>query len=401
MSYLRQAAMAAATLATVPVYAQNSVTLYGVVDTGVVYQNNQTSLGSTSGGHSAVKFAAGIWNGNRFGLVGAEGVGGDTKIIFKLESGFNVNTGGQQYTNALFGRQSYVGVSNPGFGTFTAGRQYTSYYTILAPYSPTTWLTGYFGAHPGDLDSLDTNYRANNSLVYTSPKLHGVTLSGSYSLSGVPGSVNQGSTWSFGMQYLVGPLGIAAAVQRVNNSTPGGGAWGADSTTTSGGQVGVSSVTNGYQTAAAQQRIAVTGGYAFARQWDISFSYSNVQYIPGTQSKFADVAIFNTAGTVLHFKPTPAWDLAAGYSYTRATKANGITSAAQYQQVSLAEYYSLSKRTGIYALQAFQQAHGKTLGTTGAGNIIDATATVGDGTQSMPSSTGRVFAAGVGIVHRF
>lgn len=66
-------------------------------------------------------------------------------------------------------------LTNPAYGTLTLGRQYTSYYTLLGPYSPTNWLTGYFGAHPGDLDSLDTIYRANNSIVYTSPKFYGLT----------------------------------------------------------------------------------------------------------------------------------------------------------------------------------------------------------------------------------
>jgi len=46
-------------------------------------------------------------------------------------------------------------------------------------------------------------------------------------------------------------------------------------------------------------------------------------------------------------------------------------------------------------------AHGKTVGTAGAGNVINATSTVGDGFQTMPSSSGSQFATGVGIVHRF
>jgi len=301
----------------------------------------------------------------------------------------------------MFGRQAWVGMTNPTYGTFTAGRQYTSYYSLLSPYSPTTWLTGAYGAHPGDLDELDTIYRANNSLVYTSPKLYGFTVSGSYSLAGVPGSVNQGSTWSGAIQYLNGPFGIAAGITRINNSTPGGGAFGADSTTTSGGQSGVSAITNGYQTAQAQQRIAVAGGYTFTPTLDISFTYSNVQYIPGINSSFRTTAIFNTGGAVLHWKALPLVDLAAGYSYTRATKANGITSSAQYQQFNLSEYYSLSKRTGLYALQAYQRANGKTLGTAGAGSIINATASIGDGFQSAPSSSPSQFAAGVGIIHRF
>ncbi|WP_035567624.1 porin [Caballeronia sordidicola] len=389
-----------ATLAS-PVFAQNSVTLYGIVDDSMSYQSSQTTLGSNKGGRSNIKMASGIWAGSRFGLKGSEDLGGGTKTIFQLESGFNAASGAQQYTNAMFGRQAWVGLTNPVYGTFTAGRQYTSYYTLLSPYSPTNWLTGAFGAHPGDLDEMDTIYRANNSLVYTSPKLFGFTASGSYSFAGVPGSVNQGSTWSGALQYLNGPFGIAAGITRINNSTPGGGAFGADSTTNSAGQSGVSAITNGYQTAQAQQRIAVTSGYTFTQTLDISLSYSNVQYIPGINSSFKTTAIFNTGGAVLHWKALPLLDLATGYSYTRATKANGITSSAQYQQFNLSEYYSLSKRTGLYALQAYQRANGKTLGTAGASSIINATASVGDGYQSAPSSSPSQFAAGVGIIHRF
>jgi predicted porin len=392
----------AAMLVSMPVLAQSSVTLYGVLDTGFAYQSSQTALGSTSGGRSAVKMSQGVWLGNRFGLKGAEDLGGGTKAIFTLESGFNSATGAQQYTNAMFGRQSWVGVTNPVYGTLTAGRQYASYYSLLSAYSPTTWLTGYFGAHPGDLDGMDTVYRGNNSLVYKSPKLFGFTGSASYSLGGVAGSFNRGSTWSGAVQYANGPVGLTVAFSRINNSTVGGGVFGADSTTSNAGaQAGVSAVTNGYQTAQAQQRFAVAGGYTINDAWDVTATYSNVQYIPGVASKFTDTATFNTGGAVLHWRPVSTWDLAAGYSYTRATKANGITSAAQYQQFNLGEYYSLSKRTGLYALQAFQRANGNTLGTNGSHNIINATATIGDGFQSTPSSGRSQFATGVGIVHRF
>ncbi|MGF6775371.1 porin [Paraburkholderia sp. GAS334] len=383
-------------------HAQSSVTLYGIVDTGIGYQSSQTSLGSTTGGHSVVKMINGVWAGSRFGLKGSEDLGGGTKTIFQLEEGFNSANGAQSVPGLAFNRQAYVGVTNSSYGTLTAGRQYTSYYTLLSPYSPTTWLTGAYGAHPGDIDSLDTLYRANNSVVYTSPNMYGLTVSGSYSIGGVPGSFNAGSTWSAAAQYLNGPVGIAAGFQRINNSTPGGGAWGPDSTTSNAGaQTAVSGVNNGYQTAQAQQRVAVTGGYAFTKQWDVSFSYSNVQYIPGTNSKFHDQATFNTGGAVLHFKPITTLDLAAGYSYTRATESNGISSAASYQQFNLSQFYSLSKRTGLYALEAYTRANGQTLGTKGAGNIINATAVIGDGQNGAPSSSRSMFAAGVGIITKF
>ncbi len=64
---------------TAPVFAQNSVTLYGIIDSGFGYQSSQTTLGSTSGGHSAVKMINGVWAGSRFGLKGTEDLGGARK----------------------------------------------------------------------------------------------------------------------------------------------------------------------------------------------------------------------------------------------------------------------------------------------------------------------------------
>ena len=392
-------------------HAQSSVTLYGIVDTGIGYQNSSTTLspvgtGAASarpspGGSSQVKMINGIWAGSRFGLKGAEDLGGGTKAIFQLEQGFNSATGAQSVSGLAFNRQAWVGVTNGTYGTLTAGRQYTSYYTLLSPYSPTTWLTGAYGAHPGDIDSLDTLYRANNSLVYTSPSMHGLTVSGSYSLGGTPGSFSAGQTWSAAAQYLNGPFGIAAGIQRIDNGTPGGGLWGANSTTSNNGaQAGVSAINNGFQTAAKQQRVAVTGGWAFNSQWDLSLAYSNVQYAPGTNSFFHSTAIWNTGGAVLHWKPITVLDLAAGYSYTRATQSNGITSSASYNQFNLSQYYSLSKRTGLYALEAYQRANGQTLAGNGK-TIIDATASVGDGQNGAPASSRSQVAVGVGIIHKF
>jgi len=396
---------AATATACTPVWAQSSVTLYGIVDTGLGYQSSSTTLGSTTGGHSAFKMINGVWAGSRFGLKGAEDLGGNTKAIFQLEEGFNSATGAQSVNGLMFNRQAYVGVTNDAYGSLTAGRQYASYYQLLSPYSPTTWLTGFYGAHPGDLDGLDTIYRANNTLLYMSPKIYGFKFSGSYSFAGVPGSVNQGSTWAAAIQYAQGPVGLAVGFSRINNSTVNGGAFGTDSATSNAGaQAGVSAVTNGFQTAQAQQRFAVGAGYTFNSQFDITATYSNVQYIPGISSAFRNQATWNTGGLVLHWKPTVAWDFAGGYSYTRATQSNGISSSAQYQQFNLSQYYSLSKRTGLYALEAYQRANGQTLAPNATGNgthIINATATLGDGFQTTPSSSRSMVGVGVGMVHRF
>ncbi|WP_345817477.1 porin (plasmid) [Paraburkholderia sp. PREW-6R] len=387
--------------ASIHAFAQSSVSLYGIVDTGIGYQSSSTTPGQTGGGHSAYRMITGVWAGSRFGLKGAEDLGGGTKAIFTLEEGFNSANGSMSTNSLMFNRQAFVGVTNATYGSLSAGRQYASYYQLLAPYSPTTWLTGFYGAHAGDLDGLDTIYRANNTLLYASPSFSGLKVSGSYSFGGVPGSVNQGATWSAAAQYQQGPVGLAVGFSRVDNATVNGGVFGADSTTSNaGGQAGISAVTNGYQTAQAQQRLTVGAGYTFNSQIDVTATYSNVQYIPGSGSSFRSEAIWNTGGIVLHWKPAAAWDLAAGYAYTRATKANGIDSAAQYQQFNLSQYYSLSKRTGLYVLEAYQRTNGQTLGSNGK-SIIGATATIGDGFNSTPSSSRSMIGAGVGMIHRF
>lgn len=388
------AALATGLVATAA-QAQSSVTLYGIVDTGLQWQNNSTSVGSTTGGKSLVRMGQGVWAGSRFGLKGSEDLGGGTKTIFTLEQGFNSATGASSTAGLEFHRQAFVGLTNSSYGTLTAGRQYTPYYTLLSPWSPTTWLTGAYGAHPGDIDSLDTNYRTNNQFVYTSPSIYGFTFSGGYAFGGVAGSVAADSVWSVAAQYKNGPFGIGVGFQKIKNTATATAAWNS-AASNNGAEQAVSSINNGYKTATGQQRIGVTAGYQFTPALDISVSYTNVQYIPGAGSTFHNEAIFNTAGAVLHWKATSVLDLAAGYSYTAASKSNGITSAAKYQQFNLSQYYSLSKRTGLYALEAYQHASGKTL--NGA-SIVNATAQIGDGIN--PSSNQNSVAVGAGIIHRF
>ena len=67
---------------------KSSVTLYGVVDDAFTYVSNQR-------GHSNFYLSQGNLQASKFGLLGAEDIGGGTKAIFRLESGFNSLTGAQ------------------------------------------------------------------------------------------------------------------------------------------------------------------------------------------------------------------------------------------------------------------------------------------------------------------
>jgi predicted porin len=64
----------------------------------------------------------------------------------------------------------------------------------------------------------------------------------------------------------------------------------------------------------------------------------------------------------------------------------------------LTQYYSLSKRTGLYAAEGYQRASGKTLD---AGKIVEATASIGDGFNGAPSSSRSQVGLTVGMIQRF
>src|SRR6516165_8748961 len=122
--------------------AQSSVTLFGIVDSGITYTNN-------NGGHSSWQATESNEQGSRWGLKGAEDLGGGLKAVFQLESGFNVETGALKQGGRMFGRQAWVGLASSQYGTLTFGRQYNSLQDFVAPLQigGSTVLTAY-ATHP-------------------------------------------------------------------------------------------------------------------------------------------------------------------------------------------------------------------------------------------------------------
>ncbi|WP_414719294.1 porin [Trinickia sp.] len=381
-------AAAVAALACTPAFAQSSVTLYGSVDDAVTYVNNQK-------GSSNVYLRQGNLYASKFGLQGKEDLGGGTTAIFDLQNGFDLNTGALSSSGLMFNRQAYLGLQNVRAGTLTAGRQYTPYYMFVGPLTGSAWLTGATGAHPGDIDGLDTTVRINNSLVYTSPNWGGLQASAMYAFGGIAGSTGKGQTYSGALRYLNGPLSLAFGYLRMDNAQRTAGF---DPSST--GSFGVSPLNTGYVSAKTIQHVAAAGNYTLGNLV-LGLSYSNVEYRSGAQSLFGSTAVFNTYAALASYRFTPTFDVGAGFALTAASKANGIADAARYQQYSLKEAYHLSKRTTLYALQAYQHASGQTLGSKGAGNIVDAAPAVGDSQNVTPSATHSQFVGMVGIATLF
>ena len=123
-------------------HAQSSVTLYGIIDEGLLFNNN-------AGGKHLYSMASGVMQGSRFGLRGTEDLGGGLKAIFTLENGFDVNSGKLGQGGLMFGRQAYVGLSSQ-YGTVTLGRQYDSVVDFVGPLEAGDQWGGYIAAHATD-----------------------------------------------------------------------------------------------------------------------------------------------------------------------------------------------------------------------------------------------------------
>ncbi|WP_258402192.1 porin, partial [Burkholderia multivorans] len=134
------------------VQASSSVTLYGDVDAGITYTNDQQTTsadGSVRGGR-AVQLGGGNLAPSRIGLTGSEDIGGGTAVTFKLENSFWTGSGSLLQAGTLFNQNAWVGLTNERYGTLTVGRQFDAYTTTLAPYaSSIPWATLY-GSHIGD-----------------------------------------------------------------------------------------------------------------------------------------------------------------------------------------------------------------------------------------------------------
>ncbi|MXN76051.1 porin [Burkholderia sp. 4701] len=327
--------------------AQSTVTLYGIVDTGVMFIHN-------SGGHATqIAMASGNLSGSRFGLKGNEDLGGGLKAVFQIENGFNAANGKLGQGNRMFGRQAYVGLSGNGWGTVTLGRQYDPLIDLVQPVQGDNWLGGFFSS-PGDIDNADNSVRINNSIKWSSPNWSGMQLAAMYSFGGVAGSVGSGQSYSGAASYSTGPVALAAGYLHIDN----GNATLSSRTTTSADSLFNSSVNNAYASARSINIARAGGSYALGPV-TLGGYYSFSQYNPDASSTFTKSEKYHNGEVYAVWQVSPALQAQVGYDYMKST---GDSSARQHQ-FSIGADYFVSKRTDFYAVAAYAHA----MGSNGAG----------------------------------
>jgi predicted porin len=401
----------AATVATAAAgaHAQSTVTLYGIVDVGLSYQNSaQTGkVGGQLKGASVTALtdahATGL-SGSRWGVRGTEDLGGGLKAVFVLENGFMMNSGTFAQGGAEFGRQAYVGLSSAQAGTVTAGRQYDPLVDAIQQFSAPYWA-GYMSSHIGDIDNLANTSRINNAVKYTTPVFHGLKAGAFYSFGGVAGSQAQNQIWSLGLSYSAGPLSLGAGYLNARNpnvsfygNTPNKG----PATVNNIGSLGSATTPEsspafaGYASANTLEIMGVGASYAFSRT-TVSAVLTNTRFdglgsASGPNSfGYSGKATFTNAELGVRTMIAPTLMTGLAFDYTQRNSVNG-DGGAKYLQLDFALDYLLSKRTDVYALAVVQRATGHdSLGQSAVATISGFT----------PSATNKQLGLRIGLRHKF
>lgn len=194
--------------------AQSNVTLYGVIDAGLVLERNAPAGAVPSGNN---KITSGVESGSRIGFKGTEDLGSGLKAKFVAETGFcsDSTAGGGFCTGGgtFMGRQAYVGLEG-GWGSVTVGRQYNPFFNLLTTADP--FGTGLAG-NIGNL-SYTAGVRTNNAVIYSSPAMGGFSLQGMWAAGEQVGSSTAGRTAGIGAGYSAGPLWVALAHHNVKST---------------------------------------------------------------------------------------------------------------------------------------------------------------------------------------
>jgi predicted porin len=348
--------MAALAVVSGAAHAQSSVTLYGIIDVGINYNSN-------AGGHSDYFMSSGVNNGSRWGLRGAEDLGGGLKAIFDVENGFDVTSGKAVQGGLEFGRQAWVGLSSSRWGALTLGRQYDLAVDYIGPFAVGDQGGGNVAAHPGDIDNLNNNFRVNNAVKYQSPSFGGFKFGALYSLGGVAGATGRNQIYSAGAHYAFGPFSAAVAYMNARNPNVSFFGNSSTSTVTAAATNFSTPIYSGYLSASMYQNIAAGAMYKFGKM-SVSGTYTNIQFrgLGDLNSgpnpyHYSGEAVFNNAEIGMHYYLRPDIEFGLAYDYMAGSHVNA-NAGATYNQVAASATYSLSRRTVVYAMATYQHASG-------------------------------------------
>jgi len=389
-------------------HAQSSVTLYGLMDAGVSYTSNvryfDPSTGSAQQGASDLRFGSGLMESDRWGMKGAEDLGGGLKAVFDLENGFNIGNGSASQGGREFGRDAYVGLSSDTGGTVTLGRQNEFMYDYVGHLSFENFngQGGNAFTHVMDNDNMDGTFQVDNSIKYTSANYNGLSFGGLYGFSNQAGGFANNRAYSLGATYDNGPIKAAVAYTELNNGSNG--PLELERSNPTGGAIDSSS--NPQFTAQRQRTFGGGLNYTFGAA-NVGFVITDttlsqaVDFTANTAVQGASPASarFTNYELNAHYQLNPALSVGAAYTYTVGQYDSSVGSASpKWSQVSFLSDYALSKRTDVYALGTYQHMNGGfPLNSYGVQDVFEGASTYSGGV----SASANQMVVGVGLRTRF
>lgn len=326
---------------------ESGVTIYGIIDLGLVKLNNPDK-GALGGVGSSTTRALSVDQGtkSRLGFKGVEDLGGGLSAKFELEHRLKPDTGAINTSgNNQFWDKSIVAITSQAFGEVALGRDYVP--TFYSQYLLDPWLnqgiaeiggtTFAFAGYQAVVPSLgSTAYthppRSDNSVFYNA-KFGGVTMMLS---AGMPETAGVKRRYGVGVNYTDGPLFLTGSYDQAPHT-----------------------ITAGAET----DDLFIIGG-----AYDFGMIKPRVSYARSTIYQGGAIKTNPTSITIAATIPMGNGFIKAGYSYLKWDfPVFDITSAGEnnkQQKFSLGYEYALSKRTAIYTDATYGKIKGTVTTTT-------------------------------------
>ena len=350
-------------------FAAPSVTLYGKIDTGLLYTYQDLDNGQDS--TNTIEMKSG-WNaGSRWGLKGTEDIG-NVKVGFQLESGFTSDDGQSAQNSRLFGRQATVSVSGA-YGTVYAGRigginSDIGSIGLLGNVSP-------FGSSFTDLGTHGSTghdwTRYDNTLAYVSPVFAGFKAEAMYSFNAdnvkkdKDATENKSSATRYaaaGLQYKNGGLDAVLTGEYIQY-----------------GSKGYADLDNAWS-------VVLGGAYDFG----VAKAYAKATYFDnqaGATDSFGAIYTYDAKDNPKGARAVQGWGVSLGakvpafggnakaeIGYRNAEDVKDSSNEFQRWNATVGYDYAFSKRTSVYATGGYVQekAKAKAAGTTGRAVLVGA-----------------------------
>ena len=365
---MKKLAIMFALLAAAGVAQAEGVSLYGILDAGVRYDDS-----ANSSNQAAVKMASGVQQTSRFGVRGSENLDDNSWAKFQLESGINVNNGTSSQQSAsgsvLFDRFAWVGVSDRKLGEVQLGRNTNVTYDFAAqgitdPLATaleglgTPVVTGSTAARinqaitvVGATNSFATT-RSDNMIKYIN-SLGPVTVEGGYSLGGTTNDLSPKSSWNLGAKTTLSGITAAVATFQAKDASKH------QLNTYSAGVTG------------AVDAVTLTAGY-HKLETDVGYSPANLTTVATSQTLLGGVSGTNARVYNLGAKYQLTANVSSTLAYYNGNYKN-TTANGKLDTYVLWNQYNLSKHTNLYLELDYARAKDGMVTTGDAANNFGTT----------------------------